>query len=604
MREYSPEERTEMLGRLMWMLSFRFYSWGLVLAVYFVVRDLVRIPLPSFPLLPIYIIIAFECFINQPYPFIARRVESLAALAYTHFVIDILVITCVIHYLGGINSLFCSLAYLPAIVFTGVVLSFRASLWMAGLSGLAYGGLVALEYYRIIPHLPVLDLNLKGLQQLFLVGLTIFIFYLCAYLYNYIIDLTKRRGAIPAEAYTEDIVRSISNLLFVLDEQGKFISINPATESALGYRMEEVVGESFTDFVQKDQKERVQSATRDALRDGYLKDLEIDLSTKQGEVLPVIINGFSMTLRKGRSTKMILVGRDMRQVRTLISDLERSMEESEERAEKLEVAYKELAETYHVLKDTQGQLIDKERELREYENRLTQSAKMAAVGQLAAEVAHDLNNPLSIVLMNIERVADKMAKPDAGLAELEACKKSIGRVTDASKRCKTIVADLLTFSRKEKFEFKSQPINRVVDDVLSLTKHRILLEGINLTTNYDPSEPNVWGDSDRLKQVFLNMVLNAINATPKDGIITVGTELLPEEQMVKVEFSNTGPPISEEVMKHLFKPFFTTREDGTGLGLAISQSIMKEHAGSIDVHSEEGKGATFVVKVPVGEKGG
>jgi len=183
---------------------------------------------------------------------------------------------------------------------------------------------------------------------------------------------------------------------------------------------------------------------------------------------------------------------------------------------------------------------------------------------------------------------------------LKTYAKLIKRIAEVSKRRKKIITDLLTFSRQAEVKFKPLRINRLIGQTLSLVKHQFRMEEIKLVKHYDPGHPRTLGNAQQLRQVFLNMFLNAINAMPAGGRMTVETEVLSEKRMVAIRISDTGVGIPKEEVEQLFEPLVAGSGDkGMDLGLRATRSIIARHKGTIGVASEEGKGTTFTVRLPV-----
>lgn len=234
-------------------------------------------------------------------------------------------------------------------------------------------------------------------------------------------------------------------------------------------------------------------------------------------------------------------------------------------------------------------------EERAKQERLHLTDRLASIGEMAAGIAHELNNALTGViglsqLLLDEEMSDR-AKEDLKLIYSEA------------QRAAAVVKNLLTFARQHPTERKAVQINAVVEDVLSLRAYEQKVNNIRVTTRFDDHLPEIVADPFQMQQVFLNIVLNAEQAmieARKEGTLTVTTESV--DGNIKVSFSDDGPGISPENMRKLFSPFFTTKAVGqrTGLGLSICYGIVTNHGGRIYARGEPGKGATFVVELPVG----
>ena len=231
-------------------------------------------------------------------------------------------------------------------------------------------------------------------------------------------------------------------------------------------------------------------------------------------------------------------------------------------------------------------------ELRQTQAQLIQSTKLAAIGELAANIAHEINNPLTTVLGFASFLAEKLEPGAATLEELTL-------IQEEATRARDIVRDLLQFSRQSDFLPAMTDINLVVEQVLSMVRRQGAVEMIDVQEQYGADLPLVEIDVSRIKQVFLNVINNAIYAMPDGGALTVRTRA--GDGHIDVQFSDTGTGIDPDNVARIFDPFFTTKPDvsGTGLGLSVSLGIVQSHGGTIEVDSTLGKGSTFTVKLPV-----
>jgi len=240
-------------------------------------------------------------------------------------------------------------------------------------------------------------------------------------------------------------------------------------------------------------------------------------------------------------------------------------------------------------------------ELKEAQQKLIQSAKMAAVGQLAGGVAHEINNPLTGVLNNIQLIKMEVeAKKEFNLSEF---KEILDVVEESALRCKRITQGLLDFSRAGKRPHQPTNINEAIEATLILAEREIRIENIKLIRELSNEPLLVLADSHQLQQVFLDIINNAKWAMQekKQGELRIKTQIDPERKSVMISFSDTGCGILPENLSHIFEPFFTTKKlgEGTGLGLSISYGIIKEHNGTIAVESEgRDKGAAFRITLP------
>jgi len=228
---------------------------------------------------------------------------------------------------------------------------------------------------------------------------------------------------------------------------------------------------------------------------------------------------------------------------------------------------------------------------------LLRKEKLASVGQLAAGVAHEINNPLGTVLL----YADLLRK---GLPPNDPRWDDLKMIIDEAMRCKSIVGDLLNFARQRQLTAKPSDINALVSETLEEVSIQPDFQEVEIITDLDAKLPLVQMDEAQIRQVFLNLILNAGEAMEGRGRLTVTSRLVPGD-IVEVSFQDTGCGIPEEHMKELFTPFFTTKPvgEGTGLGLSIVYGIVKMHQGQITVRSKVGAGSTFTVTLPVRQPG-
>ena len=240
-------------------------------------------------------------------------------------------------------------------------------------------------------------------------------------------------------------------------------------------------------------------------------------------------------------------------------------------------------------------VLDDVTEERAKQERLHLTDRLASIGEMAAGIAHELNNPLTGVIGLSQMLLDEEMSDGA--------KEDLNLIYNEAQRAAAVVKKLLTFGRQHPTERKAVQINAGVEDVLSLRAYEQKVNNIRVTTQLDDHLPEIVADPFQMQQVFLNIVLNAEQAmieTHKEGTLTITTERVGGN--IKVSFSDDGPGISPENMRKLFSPFFTTKAlgKGTGLGLSICYGIVTNHGGRMYAQSELGKGATFVVELPLG----
>jgi two-component system NtrC family sensor kinase len=265
----------------------------------------------------------------------------------------------------------------------------------------------------------------------------------------------------------------------------------------------------------------------------------------------------------------------------MISELKRSRDAIEEWTQTLE---------HRVRERTQ--------ELQQVQDQLVRAGKMAALGELAAGVAHEINNPLTGVLTFSSLILKKVD-------ENHPWKKDLENIVQQTTRCRNIVRGLLDFARQRKPDKKEWDINTLIDQTLTLVENQARFQNIKIIKQFRKDIPMLFLDGDQIQQVFMNIIINAADAmTGNGGTLTVKTDL--NNGIAEISFTDTGRGINKEHLSKLFTPFFTTKETGkgTGLGLAISYGIIQSHNGEIDVESDVGKGSTFRIKLPIEKKDG
>ena len=231
------------------------------------------------------------------------------------------------------------------------------------------------------------------------------------------------------------------------------------------------------------------------------------------------------------------------------------------------------------------------------EEQIAQADKLASIGQLSAGVAHEINNPLGIILGYTQLL---LREEEAGTERYEDLK----IIEKHSKNCRSIVSDLLDFSRSSKPSPEMTDLHQVIDEVLKFIEQHSGFGGVQIDRDYDDQVPDILLDEKRIKQVFINLVMNAKHAVGDQGHIRVITDFEPGKTNVRIRVIDNGHGISADDLPHIFEPFFTTKPtgEGTGLGLSVSYGIIKNHGGDILVESDPGQGSTFTVILPLDQE--
>ena len=235
-----------------------------------------------------------------------------------------------------------------------------------------------------------------------------------------------------------------------------------------------------------------------------------------------------------------------------------------------------------------------EKKLQETHLQLVSSEKMASLGKLAAGIAHEINNPLGGILIYSSLMIEDLPEDDPRRGDLV-------RIVQEAGRCKEIVKSLLEFARQTEPKMEPTDVNRAISDGLFFLVNQALFHNIHIVKQLDSFLPFVRANAGQLKQVFVNIIVNAAEAMHGNGTLTITTFRVPGGRTVSVEFTDTGEGIPAENFTRIFDPFFTTKEvgKGTGLGLATSYGIIEDHGGRISVKSQVGEGTTFTIELPV-----
>ena len=249
----------------------------------------------------------------------------------------------------------------------------------------------------------------------------------------------------------------------------------------------------------------------------------------------------------------------------------------------------ELGETFNYMASS---LKERDDQIKQFAQReIMKSQRLASLGQLAAGVAHELNNPLGAILIYSNLLLEEIDGKSPVRNNLE-------KIVQETNRCTEIVKGLLQFARKTEARVEPSNVNELLKDVFSIVEKQALFQNITITKHISPKLPTIMADKGQIRQVFMNIILNAAEALNGKGDVTVATRLASADHFIEIEFSDNGPGIPPEDLDRVFEPFYSTKEKGTGLGLSISYGIIERHKGSIFVKSQVGKGTTFVIRLP------
>ena len=521
---------------LTWLVKVRILILTVLLAIELAVIRLTPSPLPVMPFLTgmvlWFVLSLFFLFLVSVWQ--EHRLQAILQVLS-----DLAMVTLVVHLTGGIDS---SLNFLyPLVIIVACMLLPRAWGYLsAALAFILFGTILELDYYGVIPSYSNTHPKLKALQVVIFVNL--FAYFAIAYLAGLLaaklrqvdVQLKDASGALQnLQALHENIVQSMSEGVITTGLDGRITLVNRAAQQLLEISEAELRGRSMADLFQ-DPLPHFGSGRGDA------------------EVRYVsAATGFRKTFRVMVSALNVNVPGGMGFVYTF----------------------------------------DDLTEIRRLEREVRMQDRLAAVGRLAAAIAHEIRNPLTSIAGSVSMLSDAPALSQEERHLLEI-------VTRESERLNNIITDFLAYSRGKQYRFERVSLAPLLEDTLTLLEHRLTAEGagIRVERSLPKSEALVLADGDKLKQVFWNFCENAVRAMKKTGgKLTVSlTERGPDWEM---SFTDTGPGISPQQSEKLFEPFQSNFEGGTGLGLAIVYQIVQAHEGKVWARSEMGKGTSFVLRL-------
>ena len=366
--------------------------------------------------------------------------------------------------------------------------------------------------------------------------------------------ITLEKRSIHIRQFMDKVIQSSPNAIISADRDGNILLMNQAAEDLFGYPMEEAIrtknAEDFYPFG-KAREIMKKLKNKNFGGEGKLTATRVDVVNAAGEVIPV------------EMTANLIYEGD-----------------------------KEVASTgiFYDLREK----IAAEKKLKEMLIQVAQSEKMASLGQLAAGVAHEINNPLTGILLYANLALERFDNEDP-------IRKYLQSVIDDAGRCRDIVKNLLAYSRQASPTKEIFQVNSLVEHSLNLIKDQELFLNIQVDKNMSSDMMLIHADKNQLSQVFINLIINAVDAMKKKGTLTFRTYRKKPVKKVYIEISDTGCGIPKEHISKIFDPFFTTKETGkgTGLGLSTSYGIIKENGGQISIKETSPKGTTFLVELPL-----
>jgi PAS domain S-box-containing protein len=367
-------------------------------------------------------------------------------------------------------------------------------------------------------------------------------------------DITERKRAEEALRQSEGKYRSLFeesiDPVFISTREGIVVDANQSMLNLCGYTREEIIGMDIRK-IYANPKER-QKFRQKIEQNGFVKDYEIKLRKKAGTEVECLL------------TSVVRWGDD-----------------------------KDILGYQGIIRDiSERKLLEAERN--EIEQKAELASRLASIGEMASGIAHEINNPLTGVIGYAQLLSQKELPEDI--------REGLEVINTGAQRVAGIIKRLLTFARQYKPERTLVNINDIIEATLSLRSYQLKTNNIKLTTRLAPDLPTTIADAGQLQQVFLNLIVNAeteMKQAHDKGKLSVNTEQM--DNIIRISFKDDGPGIMKKNMEKIFNPFFTTRKigEGTGLGLSVCHGIIAEHGGSIYAKSRSGKGATFIIELPV-----
>lgn len=373
----------------------------------------------------------------------------------------------------------------------------------------------------------------------------------------YLIDIThlkiledelRRRNV-----FFQDLIDSSVDGIIAADMQGKFILFNHGAQALLGYTEQEVMSSLhvtalYPDALGYEVMKRMRSEEYGGR--GKLRHQELRVRHKDGNDIPVSFSG-GIIYDKDEEIATFGIFTDLRAMLKIEEDLEQTHE------------------------------------------MLMQSEKMAGLGRLAAGVAHEINNPMSGIMLYANMVKEDLDE-DSPLQE------DLKTIIREAERCKVIVADLLEFSHQTSYEMDLVDVNDLIRKTFGVVKNQPLFHNIKTELNLEEGLPQIFGNAIRLNQVIMNVIVNGAQAMEGNGDLTITSRSRANQDITEILISDTGSGIEPDLQEKIFDPFFTTKKtgEGTGLGLSVSYAIVKEHKGIIRVAESSEEGTTFALRFP------
>lgn len=499
-------------------------------------------------LYPFYTIIIGICFLTILYLLFLRWFKGLMAFAHWQVFFDILLVTAIVYVTGGVES-FLSPLYFLAIISGSIILGRRGGYYAASISSIAYGLIMDLDFYRILPqgYKVISSGMLYAWDDILTTIVTnILAFFVVAYLTGYLSERTARverrlkKREIDfkrLEVLNKYIVDNINSGILTLDKNNRITSFNKNAQKLTGYLLRDVY--------YKDVSEVFPGLMASLVPLGYDLPLRVEETFRRPDGVDLFM-GFSVSTPEDIDADKIIIFQDLTR-------------------------------------------------MKEMEEQLKRDERLKSLGELAAGIAHEVRNPLASMSGSIQ-----VLKEDLKPGDIES-----GRLMDIilreTERLNGLITDFLLFARPAPSKREIVGLKILLEDIIGVFSNSPEASGIDISTG-PTSDMLIEGDTRQLKQVFWNLFLNAAQSMPEGGKLEINSQLGPGHT-AEITISDSGKGIDPETIKKIFDPFFSMKESGTGLGLALVHRVIESHGGRIIVNSKMGRGTTFKITLPLAGAG-
>jgi len=398
------------------------------------------------------------------------------------------------------------------------------------------------------------------------------------------------------EMLYRDMIELSPDTIMAVDMEGKVILCNESLVGLTGYPRSEVLGKHFTElkFLDGTRLPEYAGMFEAIMKGGDFPPVNTPVTRRDGGTALLEVRW--ARLQVGNEQILQATGRDIGEHKRLEAELKKKNRQLDAQNEELTAANEELRATEEELRAANEELLATNDELQETQERLLRSEKLAAIGQLAGGVGHELRNPLGAIKNAAYYVRNKINKSELAYGEPKILE-FLDIIDDEINTADKIIGDLLGFSRVGKPSVSPVSIDAVINKALA---HLTIPKNIVLRRELAERLPEIKADIEQLNQVLINLITNAIQAMPEGGKLIIKTFVRGDNLVIEV--SDSGGGIPPDNLNKIFDPLFTTKAKGIGLGLAVCKSIIERHQGQISVNSQEGKGTTFSIELPRGNR--